>query len=384
MDRLGGRPLVGGRPLGAWCALLFVALCAGGFAIMQLESNERAATEERLVAARATELRAELGDQLTTSVSLARGLRAYVRSDPSLGDEAQLTIVLEELYEQGEHIHHIGVAPDNVVRSLYPIEGNEAVIGLRYEEVPEQYSAIEWAMESGETVLAGPVGLVQGGRGLVDLDVEWALRTVENGIQPATPVAGDQALFDDADTVLSLAVPNNTWELAVRGDVTPLDALVNDIARALIVIGAAAISWLVYSALMQRRQARALSLRDDLTGLANRRCLEERIERALARSRREGVPTALLYVDLDAFKAVNDAHGHRAGDHVLRTGPNGCTIGPRARHGRAHRRRRVRRAHARHGRRRRGTTGRGPRRAGGPSRAEWHHSPAVGPRFFLA
>jgi diguanylate cyclase (GGDEF)-like protein/PAS domain S-box-containing protein len=56
---------------------------------------------------------------------------------------------------------------------------------------------------------------------------------------------------------------------------------------------------------------------DTLTGLGNRRQFEERLERALARSRRHRTPLVLMSLDLDKFKAINDTYGHLAGDAVL-------------------------------------------------------------------
>ncbi|HLL29200.1 MAG TPA: GGDEF domain-containing protein [Xanthobacteraceae bacterium] len=56
---------------------------------------------------------------------------------------------------------------------------------------------------------------------------------------------------------------------------------------------------------------------DPLTGLLNRRGFERALERALAYVRRYGATAALLFLDLDGFKAVNDRQGHAAGDWVL-------------------------------------------------------------------
>ena len=56
---------------------------------------------------------------------------------------------------------------------------------------------------------------------------------------------------------------------------------------------------------------------DPLTGLANRTLLRDRLEHALALSERESGTTAVLFVDLDNFKQVNDAYGHATGDAVL-------------------------------------------------------------------
>jgi diguanylate cyclase (GGDEF)-like protein len=64
-----------------------------------------------------------------------------------------------------------------------------------------------------------------------------------------------------------------------------------------------------------RRLERARS--DPLTGLANREVLVERIDRAKGRADREQRPFALLFLDLDGFKSVNDTAGHAAGDRVL-------------------------------------------------------------------
>jgi diguanylate cyclase (GGDEF)-like protein len=58
--------------------------------------------------------------------------------------------------------------------------------------------------------------------------------------------------------------------------------------------------------------------RDALTGLLNRTGLRERAETELARARRHDLPVGLVLADLDDFKGVNDAHGHDAGDEVLR------------------------------------------------------------------
>jgi diguanylate cyclase (GGDEF)-like protein/PAS domain S-box-containing protein len=57
---------------------------------------------------------------------------------------------------------------------------------------------------------------------------------------------------------------------------------------------------------------------DSLTGLPNRHAFNEVLDAALARSRRNGTPIALFFIDVDRFKAINDSLGHGAGDQVLR------------------------------------------------------------------
>jgi diguanylate cyclase (GGDEF)-like protein len=64
-------------------------------------------------------------------------------------------------------------------------------------------------------------------------------------------------------------------------------------------------------------QLREDSLHDSLTGLANRSLLAERLDHALRRSERTNLPPAIMYLDLDNFKQVNDQYGHSAGDELL-------------------------------------------------------------------
>jgi diguanylate cyclase (GGDEF)-like protein len=66
-----------------------------------------------------------------------------------------------------------------------------------------------------------------------------------------------------------------------------------------------------------RNEVADLALLDDLTGVGNRRHLLQRLTEECAKSERSGEPFALLVIDLDGFKAVNDTHGHAAGDACL-------------------------------------------------------------------
>ncbi|MFC5301544.1 diguanylate cyclase [Azospira restricta] len=65
------------------------------------------------------------------------------------------------------------------------------------------------------------------------------------------------------------------------------------------------------------KQLQEQAVHDPLTGLYNRRYLDEVLERELARAVREGYPVSVAMIDLDHFKAVNDTYGHKAGDRVL-------------------------------------------------------------------
>lgn len=66
-----------------------------------------------------------------------------------------------------------------------------------------------------------------------------------------------------------------------------------------------------------QRQLEILALHDGLTGLGNRALLHEQVSQAITAGARDGRPVALMFLDLDGFKAINDHLGHSAGDSVL-------------------------------------------------------------------
>jgi diguanylate cyclase (GGDEF)-like protein len=65
-------------------------------------------------------------------------------------------------------------------------------------------------------------------------------------------------------------------------------------------------------------EAEKQSMTDGLTGLFNRRSMDQLLQREVALSERHGHPLSLVMIDLDHFKEINDTHGHAAGDHMLR------------------------------------------------------------------
>ena len=82
--------------------------------------------------------------------------------------------------------------------------------------------------------------------------------------------------------------------------------------------GIVGIIWDISERKMMERKLRTLASFDDLTQIPNRRELDNRLEQALARAARSDTKVALLFIDMDGFKTVNDRFGHETGDEALR------------------------------------------------------------------
>jgi diguanylate cyclase (GGDEF)-like protein len=113
-------------------------------------------------------------------------------------------------------------------------------------------------------------------------------------------------------------IADRTWLLVVKDPGGPPVGL--PIAIAVLGISLAALlASLIFgwSRSERMRELERQASQDALTGLGNRRRFEEDLAATMARSRRDGTTGALLMLDLDRFKQVNDSHGHPAGDQLL-------------------------------------------------------------------
>lgn len=297
------------------------------------------------------QLRARVESEVNSVLFLTRSLTAFISVNPQSSPERWRDLS-RQIKGDAPLVRNIGLAPDNVIRFLYPLAGNEAAIGLNYRNHPEQWRAVEEAMLSGRITLAGPVSLIQGGRGLIartpiyyqDGNVRhyWGLASVvinydqlleQSGVSQGHTgyrVAirgmdgkgdagdiffGDADVFEDPLARMPIYFPSGSWLIAAR----PVDESMPS------VLILRMISWLIIAVLsggsmlmiQLYRLAYRQSLTDPLTGGANRRLLIDRTEQCSQQYSRTGIGFSLLFIDLNEFKQVNDCFGHHVGDELL-------------------------------------------------------------------
>ncbi|WP_186397117.1 MULTISPECIES: diguanylate cyclase domain-containing protein [unclassified Stappia] len=345
----------------AFVCVLGITLTAYISALLTENAHKRLQNE---TLARLSEARARLEGTISATLYISQGLVSFTAINGEL-TQRQFRRFAEELSSANRHVKLIALAPGNVVRYVHPLLGNLRVLGLDYSKTPAQWPVVKRVMDERRTVVAGPVDLVQGGRALIarspvlipmneddgrserrywgvasvviDMDAlfedagirpemsgyQFALRGAD-GLGPAGGmILGDPALFETplssgGGVILPVSLPNGMWQMASR----PVGGWVATSPEVQIVqlvgLGVTfAIALLSVMVVIAQQRARSMALHDALTGLPNRRLLEDRLEQLAALGERTGLGFQVFFVDLNAFKPINDTFGHAVGDLVL-------------------------------------------------------------------
>ncbi|WP_428686582.1 bifunctional diguanylate cyclase/phosphodiesterase [Roseibium sp.] len=111
-------------------------------------------------------VRARLEGNINSNLQLVRGLVALIATQPDI-DQDKFGRIASSLIGKHSQLRNVAGAPNLVVSLMYPMKGNEKAIGLDYRTNEQQRAAAMRAVNSGEMVLAGPVNLLQGGKGFI-------------------------------------------------------------------------------------------------------------------------------------------------------------------------------------------------------------------------
>jgi PAS domain S-box-containing protein len=220
--------------------------------------RDRAIEQERTsVLIQLSALRARLEGVVNANLLLVHGLTAVISANPEI-DQAEFARIAQGVVDQRHALHNIAGAPDLIVSLMYPLAGNEAAIGLDYRTHPTQGPAARRALRTGQSTLAGPLPLLQGGMGFIIrepvfvtpdapgrerrpwgivsavidvetlyrqagiLDALTQLRLALRGTDGTGPTGsiffGDPGIAEQRPVTLDLAIPGGSWQLVA----TPL------------------------------------------------------------------------------------------------------------------------------------------------------------------
>jgi len=109
---------------------------------------------------------ARLETLVNNNLELTQGLAAYISLNPEL-DQQEYAQFARLLLANENQIKNMGAAKDLIITHLFPLEENKKVLGVNYRDIPQQRQAAEQALALNKIIVAGPVDLIQGGKGLI-------------------------------------------------------------------------------------------------------------------------------------------------------------------------------------------------------------------------
>lgn len=231
------------------CVILITLL---GVYVLDRQNNQAFLERQRLsVTQDLSLLRARLDGSISENIQTVRGLVAAIATEPGM-DQRRFAEIASVVMENRAELRNIGAAPDLVMRLMYPMEGNEAAVGLDFRANAAQWPKVRQAAENGRLVLAGPVDLVQGGQAfigripvfvsdpdglgrtlwglisaVIDMEalyrvagisdtpgLQVALRTLTSSGRPDALLYGRPDTFQQKPVVLDVPVAGGMWQLA--------------------------------------------------------------------------------------------------------------------------------------------------------------------------
>lgn len=231
--------------LAAFVGILALTAVLDTFARAAYESDVRADTSSRLDGLART-----MSDVIARETAAADTMAVFVELTgfQTLELEETFPVFAEALLREGNSIRSVQLAPDNVLRFVHPIEGNEAAVGLDLLADPDRRENLLPAIESGNSVLQGPFELVQGGPalavrhpvyrpngefwGFAAVILDWNAVTAATGFNALPPslvagvrlpgddrvIAGNPDAFTGDPLLRSIAVgaTDTRWTIAMR------------------------------------------------------------------------------------------------------------------------------------------------------------------------
>jgi sensor domain CHASE-containing protein/GAF domain-containing protein len=190
---------------------------AVSFRVAKVQHQAELERTRESVRAELEPVRGALSRELFGALHLTEGVAAMVTVEGGTSSD-RLSALARELVLRSDVIRHVAVAPRNVVTYVYPLEGNERVLGFDYASSPEQSSSVERMMVERRIVVAGPLELVQGGKGVIGRSPIY-LQERANGVERLRywGLASTVIDFQKLLTKTRLSEPPEHIRLALRG-----------------------------------------------------------------------------------------------------------------------------------------------------------------------
>ncbi|GLR27033.1 ATP-binding protein [Limnobacter litoralis] len=196
-----------------------ISIFLAGIVLIQMAQKATLDAQRNRVLRESSVVRAKLEGAILANANLVRGLTASIITEPDM-DQDRFVQLASHLFKDGDLLRNIAAAPNFVISMMYPVKGNEKAIGMNYRDMKGQAAAAEKAKQTRQLVLAGPMDLVQGGRGLIGRIPVYIPTPNADASQPDERFWGLVAAVIDVDKLyeqVGMNNPNSLIRLAMRG-----------------------------------------------------------------------------------------------------------------------------------------------------------------------
>ena len=199
--------------------VLFAVLCSLfiliGALVWRFESAQHQQREIETVQQQLNIITTSLQSRIYSNIYKVASVKSLVAMNPDL-TQADFARAMEVQFRDQFDLRNIGLAREMTLQLMYPVEGNEAAIGLDYTTQPDQVDAVNLALKLNQIVLAGPLNLVQGGQGII---ARIPIQTTDPESQQehfwgfASVVMNSEAIFTGA----GITEDHESLRIAMRG-----------------------------------------------------------------------------------------------------------------------------------------------------------------------
>jgi diguanylate cyclase (GGDEF)-like protein/PAS domain S-box-containing protein len=265
--------------------------------------------------------------RVTGVCGIAQDISARKREEAKLQRaHAELNVALAELEEKGRESRKLSEFVD-ILQSCNTVEEAYKITGAALRSIFEDNSGTLFLINASRNSLNAVAswGKSEPGEQVFGLDDCWALRRGKLHVvsDPRSPIRCAHVTSDQTGAHICVPLTAQGEALGILHIECPgVEDSTNAVQRfEMQSRRATAVGERISLALANlrlREVLRSQSIRDSLTGLYNRRFMEESLDRELGRAQRGNHSVSLLMLDIDHFKQFNDTHGHQAGDKLLR------------------------------------------------------------------